>query len=182
MQFYKPKRELRSIWTENLCNRVENLKKTCISAFWHSRQYSTRSKGDRVRMNICVFDIGFFFFGLYLLLLFSQAFFCLASCFCMMAQHGCCAQISRLTQLGYIYLGSALSSAVYYKMNIAKLTHHRHRVLIGSWENVRSEDCLPIKFRNMICEKDVIAVSFSFLQNHCFGGKTREIEIVMKPG
>ena len=61
MQFYKPKRELRSIWTENLCNRVENLKKTCISAFWHSRQYFTCSKGDRVRMNICVFDIGFFF-------------------------------------------------------------------------------------------------------------------------
>ena len=50
------------------------------------------------------------------------------------------------------------------KMKIAKLTHHRHRILIGSWENVRSEDCLPIKFRNMICEKDVIAVSFSFLQ------------------
>ena len=56
-----------------------------------------------------------------------------------------------------------LSSAVYYKMKIAKLTH-RHRILIGSWENVRIEDCLPIKFRNMICEKDVIAVSFSFLQ------------------
>ena len=75
MQFYKPKRELRSIWTENLCNRVENLKKTCISAFWHSRQYSTRSKGDRVRMNICVFDIGFFFLWTLFVVTFFPGFF-----------------------------------------------------------------------------------------------------------
>ena len=113
-------------------------------------------------MNICVFDIGFFFLWTLFVVTFFPGFF--LPCFCMMAQHGCCAQIARLTQLGYIYLGSALSSAVYYKMKIAKLIHHRHRILIGSWENVRSEDCLPIKFRNMICEKDVIAVSFSFLQ------------------
>lgn len=67
--------ELRSIWTGNLCNRVENLKKTCISAFWHSRQYSTRSKGDRVRMNICVFDIGFFFLWTLFVVTFFPGFF-----------------------------------------------------------------------------------------------------------
>ena len=106
--------ELRSIWTGNLCNRVENLKKTCISAFWHSKQYSTRSQGDRVRMNICVFDIRFFF----LWTLFVVTFF-LLPCFLLlhdtwwlsMAGASCCAQIkaqiARLTQLGYIYLGSA---------------------------------------------------------------------------